>query len=117
MALSVFDDRSHPPSTTSVQQALGRCAHLWSALVEKVRMLGGDIEQEWTFAGRNYGWSMRLKRKDRNLVDPTPCDGHFLVGVVLGEKAIAAARAAGAAAGVLALVEAAPSTSRVEACD
>lgn len=108
MALSAFDDRVRPPSVTALSGVLGRSAPLWTSLVDGVASLLEGVTEDWTFAGRNYGWSMRLRVRDRNLVYLTPCKGHFLVGVVLGERAIEAAQSRGASADVLSLVEASP---------
>jgi hypothetical protein len=45
--------------------------------------------------GANWAWSLRLKQKKRTVLYMTPCNGHFLVGFVLGEKAVTAAREGG----------------------
>jgi hypothetical protein len=48
--------------------------------------------QEWNSYSRKAGWSLRLKRKDRNILYLTPCEGCFFVSFALGDKAVEAAR-------------------------
>ena len=107
MALSSLDDGSHVPSQTEVDESLGPSARLWARLVAGVAKVHAPIEQVWTFSGPKYGWSLRLKRKDRVVLYLIPQLGHFLVGVVLGEKAVRAAREADLPAAVLEAMESA----------
>jgi hypothetical protein len=109
MALGVFDDRSHPPTPAAVRRALGPTARLWTTLLATARALAGPVSEEWNFAGAKFGWSMRVKRGDRILLYLTPQSGAFVVGVVLGDKAVEAARAAGTVSqAALTLVAGAP---------
>lgn len=108
MALSAFADKSRPPERAALDQVLGASAGLWQELVSHVTERHAPITEQWNHAGAKYGWSLRLKRKDRIVLYLTPQAGSFLVGVVLGEKAVKAARDSGLPEAVLALVEAAP---------
>jgi hypothetical protein len=64
---------------------------LWKQLVEWLAEQGAG-ESEWNSSGAKYGWALRLKQKKRNIVYLGPCDGCFRVALVLGDKAVAAAR-------------------------
>jgi hypothetical protein len=108
MALSVFDDASHQPEPDELGTTLGHAAQLWDDLVAHVGSAYPPVTQHWNFAGAKYGWSLRLKRKDRVVLYMTPQSGSFLLGVVLGEKAAKAAHEAGAPGAVLALIDGAP---------
>ena len=108
MALSAFDDRSHPPADADLRAVLGDAAELWDELIRHVRETHAPIGEHWNFAGAKYGWSLRLRHKDRIVLYLTPQAGAFLAGLVLGEKAVAAANARGLPPSVLALVDAAP---------
>lgn len=108
MALSFFEDRETPPTDQTLAQALGRAARAWGLVKEQVGRLCEPLREEWAFAGAKFGWSLRLKHRQRVIVYMTPGQGHFLASFVLGEKACAAARAAGLPAGILALIAAAP---------
>jgi hypothetical protein len=108
VALSAFDDKAVPPSDKALRQTLGRSAPLWSRLRENLQSSHGPLDEAWNFAGKNYGWSFRLKRKARAIVYMTPCRGYFLASFALGEKACAAALEARLPAWLLDLIEAAP---------
>lgn len=108
MALSAFDDPVHAPGPAGVRRCLGGAAPLWADLVAHVAGTCPPLEEVWSFAGAKFGWSLRLKRAERVLVYLTPQDGRFLVGLVLGENAVAAASEKGLPPAVLALLDAAP---------
>ncbi len=107
MALSIFDDKSQEPVDADLQAALGRSARLWERLVVAVGVDYAPIVASWNFAGAKFGWSLRLKQKDRVVLYLIPQAKHFLVGVVLGEKAVQAAHDAGLPAEVVAMIDAA----------
>jgi len=108
VALSAFDDPTRAPTPDELDSALGPAARLWPELIAAVRRDTGELTETWAF-GAKSGWSMRLVQKERNLVHMTPQAGRMLVGVVLGEKAIARAEAAGlASARTLEVAAAAP---------
>jgi hypothetical protein len=108
VALSAFDDPARSPAPAAVGRCLGEVAPLWAELVAHVAGTCPPLDEVWNFAGANFGWSLRLKRADRILVYLTPQDGRFLVGLVLGEKAVAVAAEKGLPPAVLALLDAAP---------
>jgi hypothetical protein len=108
VALSAFDDPVHSPGPAGVRLCLGGAAPLWADLVAHVAGTCPPLEEIWSFAGAKFGWSLRLKRAERVLVYLTPQDGRFLVGLVLGEKAVAAASEKGLPPAVRALLDAAP---------
>jgi hypothetical protein len=107
MALSAFADQEQPPDAAALAEMLGPAAKPWQALSAHVAKSWPPIEERWNFAGAKFGWSLRLVQKKRVVVYLTPEAGHFLVGVVLGDRAVAAARAAGLPPAVLALLDAA----------
>lgn len=108
MALSAFDDKGHRPEAAELAAVLAGSAPLWFRLVTHLGESYPPITEEWGFTGAKYGWSLRLKRKDRVVLYLTPQAGRCLAGVVLGEKAVAAALGRGLSARAAALVEAAP---------
>jgi hypothetical protein len=109
VALSAFDDPAHPPTEVDLAAILGPASPLWTNLVADVARRASDTVEAWRYGGPTFGWSMRLVRKDRNLLYLTPQAGTFIVGVALGEKAIAAAEASGiASTRTLEIVAAAP---------
>ena len=91
MALSIFDDKERKPKAAKLRQALGRSSSAWQALTEWLAEGYHPLEEEWVFYSKKWGWSLRLKHKKRAILYLTPCDKHFYVGLLLGEKAVAAA--------------------------
>lgn len=108
MALSAFDDRASPPDEAALTAMLGRSSLHWRALRTRFEAEFTPFAAEWNFAGAKYGWSCRLKHRSRVILYLTPCRRHFLVGLVVGEKAVKAAREAELPAALMAAVEAAP---------
>jgi hypothetical protein len=109
VALSAFEDPDRPPSADELVAVLGPAAAYWDELVADVRGRAGEAVERWCHGGARSGWSCRLTLGERVLVYLTPQAGAMLVGVVVGEKAIERARAAGIASeATLAAVDAAP---------
>lgn len=108
MALSAFDDQAHPPPEGELRAVLGRSADLWHELILRVGEDHAPITGHWNFSGAKFGWSLRLKRNDRVVLYMTPRPGAFLAGIVVGEKAAAAAHACGLPESVLSLIDDAP---------
>lgn len=107
MALNVLDDPSAPPQPAQLRRALGRAAPSWFRLVADAGRSHGPLTEQWNF-GAKFGWSLRLRRGDKILLYLTPQAGTFLVGIVLGERAVKAAFEAGLPEPVRAAVETAP---------
>jgi hypothetical protein len=108
LALSVFDDRKAPPAERALQKALGKAWSAWTVLKDALSRECAPLQEEWSFAGEKYGWSLKLKKGKRAIVYMTPCAGHFLASFALGEKACAAAREEKLPARVLQLIEDSP---------
>lgn len=82
MALSAFADRSQMPTPAEIEKVLGRSAAFWAQLIESVIKNSGGVTHTWSFSSSKYGWSLRLKQKERVILYTTPQRGQFLVGVV-----------------------------------
>ena len=108
VALSAFDDKSPPPAPGELAAVLGRALGTWDDLIAHVEATYPPITQLWNFAGAKYGWSLRLKCKDRVVLYMTPQAGVFLLGLVLGEKTAQAAHEMELPDSVLPLIDAAP---------
>lgn len=108
MALSAFENKSRAPTAAEVRTVLGKTAILWTELIDSVAAASGGVTEAWNFSGAKYGWSLRLKKKERVLLYLTPQRGSFLVGVALGEKAAAAAVRQPSSSAALALIDKAP---------
>jgi hypothetical protein len=108
MAPSAFDDKGKPPDSREVARTLGKSAALWDRLIAYVAGHVATPTELWSFGGAKSGWSLRLKSKERVILYLTPQAGRFLVGVVLGEKAVEAAHQRDLPRSVLSLIDGAP---------
>lgn len=107
MALSAFSGKARPPVAAEVARVLGAASRQWDELRAHVAASCPPVSEEWGFPGAKFGWSLRLKRKERILLYLTPQEGRFVAAVVLGERAVAALPGSGVSARVLALFAAA----------
>ena len=92
MALSALDDKSKTPQDGDLVEVLGRAKQRWDELRALASLRYEPLTEHWSFSGKQYGWSLGLKRKKRTVLYLIPCKRHFLVAFVLGEKAVKAAR-------------------------
>ena len=107
-SLSVFGDETTAPTDSELHRALGSAASAWSELVTHISVTYGPTVEQWHFAGARFGWSFRVGKPGRVILYLIPQAGRFLVGIVLGARAIAAARSARLPARVLDLLASAP---------
>ncbi len=92
MSLSAFTDKAKTPKPRELELTLGRSHAAWQTLVDSLADRYEPLSEEWTFPGAKWGWSMRLKHKKRAVLYLTPLEKQFRAGLVLGEKAVAAAQ-------------------------
>ena len=108
MALSAFKGTEHAPTPAMLKTTLGKSTVRWGQLIAAVAAAVGPVAEQWHCAGAKFGWSMRLRQKDRVLLYLIPQAGSFLAGIVLGEKAVEAARSRKLPPAILAAIDAAP---------
>lgn len=92
MLPNAFTGKSHPPTDAELTEALGAARKLWDQLLTGLAAEYQLTDHEWNSYSPKAGWSLRLKRRSRNIVYFGPCKGAFRVAFVLGDKAMAAAR-------------------------
>lgn len=100
MSLSALDDLAVEPTDIQVSAVLKGGREAWSSLVSWLSNVHGVAGWEWFSSGRKYGWALRGKRGKRTIVYMIPQHGSFLVGLVLGDRAMAVVRHASLSAGV-----------------
>ena len=89
MAPNAFIGKPKQPTDRELAAALGKARAVWDKLLDGLDEYG--LTQDWHSYSRKTGWSLRLQRKDRNIVYLGPCQGSFRVAFILGDKAVAAA--------------------------
>ncbi len=108
MKPNAFIGRGTTPTEADVAEALGAAKPLWDSIVVDLARELGLSEREWKSYGAKYGWSLRLKRGKRNIVHLAPCRGCFDVLLILGDRAVSAARASRLGRAAERLIDAAP---------
>jgi hypothetical protein len=89
---NAFIGRKIKPAGAEVATKLGAAAIAWKELVDWLSKQGIACK-EWKSVSPKYGWALRPALKARTILYLAPCDGCFRVSFVLGDKAVAAARA------------------------
>ena len=89
------------PSEADLEKALGDAKCAWDSLIADLAAEHGVSTQEWKSYSSKAGWSLRLLRGKRTIVWLAPCAGRFRVAVILGDRAVQAARRCGLPARVL----------------
>jgi len=105
--INAFIGRIVQPTADEVSAALGPKANLWNELVDWLAKQGA-AEQEWKSSSAKYGWSLLLKKKNRTILYMAPCDGCFRASLVLGDRAVAAARQSDLSSSARKLLDEAP---------
>jgi hypothetical protein len=101
MLPNAFIDTSTKPTGAELAAELGPSKTLWDQLVADLANDSNVNIQEWKSVSRKYGWSLRLKLKQRNIVYLSPHRGCFTAVFILGDKAVTAAHGAGLPASVI----------------
>ena len=104
---NTFIGRIARPTVEELLAALGSTANVWGELLDWLAKQGA-AEQEWKSSSAKYGWSLLLKKKKRTILYVSPCDGCFRVSLVLGDRAVAAARQSNLSSSALKLLDEAP---------
>jgi hypothetical protein len=105
MALSEFIDKSKKPRKADLETVLGRTFTHWNGLISHCESAYPPLDATWNYGSAKWGWVLRLKQKKRTILYMTPCKGHFVVGLVLGDKAVKAAHETTISASVLAEID------------
>jgi hypothetical protein len=87
MEISIFPDKDHKPAICDLKASLGTCYLLWAAIRDCVFEKYPAAIEDWSYPGKKYGWSFRIKDKKRTIVYLLPRDNYFKVAMVFGQKA------------------------------
>jgi hypothetical protein len=108
LAPNAFIGKTEKPTDEDLIKALGSTKPVWDQLIADMASQYDVAIQEWSSYSLKAGWSLRLLRKKRTILWLAPCDGCFRVAVILGDRAVLAARESGLSARVLQLIDQAP---------
>ncbi len=108
MRPNAFIGQTKPPTEPELARALGVVKPHWdSIVVDLARELDLD-NREWKSYGVKHGWALRLRRGKRNIVHLSPCQKCVAVLFILGDRAVAAARASRLSRAAVKLFDEAP---------
>ena len=92
MLPNAFAGKAERPTPQELEARLGPAMALWDRLVSSLSEENGVAGQEWSSYSPKAGWSLRLKRGERNIVYLSPSQGCFMASFALGDKAMEVAR-------------------------
>lgn len=104
MLPNVFIGKAKKPSDGELAGELGPAKTIWDQLVRELAEEHGIDVHEWNSYSRKAGWSLRLKREERNIVYLSPHLRCFTASFALGDKAVQAASRSGLPAHVLKII-------------
>lgn len=94
MLENAFINRPAPPADGDLATALGPAKAVWDEFLAALERDQLANAREWKCHSPKWGWSLRVLQRKRTIVWLSPGRGGFNVAFILGEKAVAAARAA-----------------------
>ncbi len=84
MAIGLFVDKEHQPTTQELCECLGSRYALWEALTQFIAD-NYALPGEWTFGGKNYGWNIWYRKSGKTLITLYPKPNGFVAQIVLGK--------------------------------
>ena len=106
---NAFIGKKTLPTAHEISAVLGPAARVWNEIITWLTEKHSVAVQEWKpVAPQKYGWSLRLKLKQRTIIYLGPCANCFRASFVLGDRAVAVARASDLPKSVLKLLDEAP---------
>ncbi len=87
MDQSIFMNKAVIPNDNDLQIELGETYAFWNEIMDFVVLKYPKVLKEWSYPGRKYGWSFRLKDKKRVIIYLLPRERYFKVAFVFGQKA------------------------------
>jgi len=86
----LFTDKSTKPGIEMLSKVLGPAAKHWESIRGTIEQRYGPLTEEWKYYSLASGWTLKVLRKKRNLFFFAPCEKHFRVAFIFGDKAVRA---------------------------
>jgi Protein of unknown function (DUF3788) len=102
--VNAFVGKTEKPTEAELGAELGASKSLWDELVSQLAA-EHKLAREWNSYSKKAGWSLRLKRGDRNVVYFSPLHGFFRASFALGDKAVKAALESGLPASAIKIIK------------
>ena len=92
---NAFIGKADAPTHAEIADVLGAKVKLWDEFIKWMSEKEGVPDQEWKgVLVKKYGWSLRLKKKGRNIIYLSPGRNCFMASFVLSDKALQQAKQA-----------------------
>ena len=91
MIANAFTGKANEPTEPELVAELGPAKAIWDRLLTGLAQDCDLTTREWNSSSRKAGWSLRLKRGDRNIVYLSPGHGGFMASFALSDRAVRAA--------------------------
>jgi hypothetical protein len=105
MLTNAFIDKLEKPKESDLVAVLGSAKALWDKLIADVTSECAIDDEEWKSYSPKAGWSLRLKRKKRNILYLSPSRGSFTATFILGDRAVRVARKSGLPKRVMKIID------------
>jgi len=105
MLANAFVGQARRPTNAQIARALAGAYPFWQDLVSSLKRELKLDGEEWNSYSTKAGWSLRLQFKKRNILYLAPCNESFRASLVLGDRALAAARNSNLPADILEMLE------------
>jgi hypothetical protein len=89
---NAFIGKTEIPAVDELTAVLGPARAVWDQLIVRLATDCNMLVGEWNSYSPKAGWSLRLKFRKRNILYLAPHRGGFSVALVLGGRAMEAAR-------------------------
>ncbi|MGP8243817.1 MAG: DUF3788 domain-containing protein [Bryobacteraceae bacterium] len=105
MVANAFFGKSEKPTENELARELGAAKAIWDQLLAELAEECDLVTREWNSYSRQAGWSLRLKRGERNIVYLSPGRGCLVASFALGDRAVRAARESNLPKRVMQIIE------------
>jgi hypothetical protein len=88
MSVSIFNNKLREPDDKLLADGLLDSKKYLDRICDFIRRVYTDLNPEWKYYGKNYGWLLKLLHKNRNVMFVVPYNGYFRVVFTFGDKAV-----------------------------
>jgi len=105
METNAFIGKAERPTDQELAEAMGSAKPVWDSLIDAMAAEHDVTIQEWKNYSLRSGWALQLKKKKRTIIHMAPCAGCFRIALILGDRAMEAARQSGPSARISKLLD------------
>jgi hypothetical protein len=84
MAIGVFTDKLHQPTTAEIVAAIGSKQPLWDNLIAFIAD-SYRLKSDFAFYGKNYGWALRFRKAGKALLSLYPGQESFAAQIIISQ--------------------------------